>query len=330
MDKYLNYPNHQTLLHHQKGILNNGLFFIEDNKKYLIIVDENVYTLHNRLFQYNNSNIFTYLVKAVEENKSFEQYQKIISFLLNNNFNRNDEIIAIGGGIITDLSLYVSATYKRGMNITLIPTTLLAMVDASIGGKCGINYQSYKNQIGSFYFPNRIIIDEVFLDTLSEKEYNNGFSEIIKYAIIKDETMFSMIENNQYSISNLIDTCIDIKMEVISNDLYDNTLRKLLNFGHTYGHIVESQSNYLISHGHAVAIGMCKEISDQKIKERITKLLSKLFDINYQLDKENILKYLLKDKKMTNDNIDVVFIEKIGHAKIITKKVEELVDEYIW
>ena len=91
MDKYLNYPNHQTLLHHQKGILNNGLFFIEDNKKYLIIVDENVYTLHNRLFQYNNSNIFTYLVKAVEENKSFEKYQKIISFLLNNNFNRNDK-----------------------------------------------------------------------------------------------------------------------------------------------------------------------------------------------------------------------------------------------
>lgn len=330
MTKCLNYPNHQTMLYHQKGILDNGLFFIEENKKYLLIVDETVYTLHNKLFQHNNPNIFTFLIQATEENKSFREYQKLIFFLLNNNFSRNDEIIAIGGGIISDLSLYVGATYKRGMNVTLIPTTLLSMVDASIGGKCGINFENYKNQIGCFYFPNKIIIDEVFLDTLPKKEFNNGFSEVIKYGVIKDERMFEMIENNQYDISELIDTCINIKMDVISNDLYDNNERKLLNFGHTYGHIVESQSNFLISHGHSVAIGMIKETTNEEIKNRLINLLSKMFDLNYHLDKEDITKYLLKDKKMTNDTIDVVEIEKIGQAKIKTKKVEELIDEYIW
>lgn len=330
MTKCLNYPNHQTMLYHQKGILDNGLFFIEENKKYLLIVDETVYTLHNKLFQHNNPNIFTFLIQATEENKSFREYQKLIFFLLNNNFSRNDEIIAIGGGIISDLSLYVGATYKRGMNVTLIPTTLLSMVDASIGGKCGINFENYKNQIGCFYFPNKIIIDEVFLDTLPEKEFNNGFSEVIKYGVIKDERMFEMIENNQYDISELIDTCINIKMDVISNDLYDNNERKLLNFGHTFGHIVESQSNFLISHGHSVAIGMIKETTNEEIKNRLINLLSKMFDLNYHLDKEDITKYLLKDKKMTNDTIDVVEIEKIGQAKIKTKKVEELIDEYIW
>ena len=330
MTKYLNYPNHQTLLFHQKGILNDGFFFIEDKKKYLIIVDANVYTLHNNLFKTSYTNVYTYIIVASEENKSIEEYQKIIDYLFANNFTRNDEIIAIGGGIISDLSLYVSATYKRGMNITLIPTTLLAMVDASIGGKCGINYQGYKNQLGTFYFPKQIIIDETFLETLSNNEFNNGFSEIIKYSIIKDEEMFDQIEQNQYQINELIDKCIDIKIKIVTNDLYDNNERKLLNFGHTYGHIVESHSNFLISHGHSVAIGMYKEISNEEIKSRLFNILSKMFDIEYPLEKDEISKYLIKDKKMTNDYIDVVFIEKIGYAKVVKKKVEELIDEYIW
>lgn len=330
MTKCLNYPNFQTKLFHEANLLKKGFFFIEENKKYLLIVDENVYILHNYLFKNLNSNILLFAMTANENNKSLEQYQKIINYLLENNFTRNDEIIAIGGGIITDLSLYVSATYKRGINITLIPTTLLAMVDASVGGKCGINYQGFKNQLGTYYFPKQIIIDDIFLNTLPENEFNNGFSEIIKCAVIKNYSMFEQIENNTYDIKDLIDKCIDIKLEIIENDLRDNNKRKLLNFGHTYGHIVESHSCFQINHGHAVAIGMCKEVNNISIKERLTKILSKMFNLEYQLDKEDIKKYLLKDKKMSNDDIDVVFIEKIGYSTIIKKKVEELIDEYIW
>lgn len=330
MTKYLNYPNHQTLLYHQKDLLKKGLFFIEEGKKYLLIVDENVYNFHQYLFTSLKENTLLYLVKATEENKSIDSYTSIINYLLDNNFTRSDEIIAIGGGIITDLSLYVSATFKRGINITLIPTTLLAMVDSAIGGKCGINYQGYKNQIGTFYFPKQIIIDEAFLETLPKEQFNNGFSEVIKYAIIKDESMFIQIEQNNYDISLLIERCIEIKMQTIITDLYDKGDRKLLNFGHTYGHIVESHSNYQISHGHSVAIGMIKEVTDGAIKKRLETLLTPMFPLEYHLTKEDITKYLVKDKKMTNDYIDVVIVEKIGQARIIKKKVEELIDEYIW
>ena len=330
MNNLLSYPNHTTILHHQKGILKDGLFFIDANHKYLAIVDKKVYDLHHYLFDNLPNNVLIYPFVAKESNKSIDEYTKIIDFLLINKFNRTDEIIAIGGGITTDLALYVASTYKRGIKITLIPTTLLAMVDASIGGKCGINHNDFKNQIGTFYLPNQLIIDESFLDTLPNDEFNNGFSEIIKYAIIKDEEMFLSIEENKYQINQLIERCIKIKVNIVNEDLYDNNIRKILNFGHTYGHMVESHSKYQISHGHSVAIGMVKELVDENLKNKVMKILQTKFDLNYQLTKNDIRKYLAQDKKMEKDTIDVVHIDKIGHAKVIKKKVEDLIDEYIW
>ena len=330
MNNLLSYPNHTTIFHHQKGILKDGLFFIDANHKYLAIVDKKVYDLHHYLFDNLPNNVLIYPFVAKESNKSIDEYTKIIDFLLINKFNRTDEIIAIGGGITTDLALYVASTYKRGIKITLIPTTLLAMVDASIGGKCGINHNDFKNQIGTFYLPNQLIIDESFLDTLPNDEFNNGFSEIIKYAIIKDEEMFLSIEENKYQINQLIDRCIEIKVNIVNEDLYDNNIRKILNFGHTYGHMVESHSKYQISHGHSVAIGMVKELVDENLKNKVMKILQTKFDLNYQLTKNDIRKYLVQDKKMEKDTIDVVHIDKIGHAKVIKKKVEDLIDEYIW
>lgn len=328
--RFINYQNHKTLLIHEKGLLKNGFFFIEDNIKYLFVVDKNILKIYQDLFTNLPSNVLVYSFDAYEANKSFEEYTKIIDVLLKNNFTRKDIIVSIGGGITSDISLFVASTYQRGMKIILIPTTLLSMVDASIGGKCGINYQGYKNQIGCFYFPQMIIIDEDFLSTLNEKEFNNGFSEIIKYALLFDEKMFLNLENKNYNLSDLIDKCINYKLDTIKEDLYDGAKRKLLNFGHTYGHILESISNYQISHGHAVAIGMYKEITNQEIKQRTYNLLIKYFDLNYKLDKESISKYLIKDKKRNNNEIDVVFLENIGKARLIKKKVEELVDEYIW
>ena len=330
MNNLLSYPNHTTIFHHQKGILKDGLFFIDANHIYLAIVDKKVYDLHHYLFDNLPNNVLIYPFVAKESNKSIDEYTKIIDFLLINKFNRTDEIIAIGGGITTDLALYVASTYKRGIKITLIPTTLLAMVDASIGGKCGINHNDFKNQIGTFYLPNQLIIDESFLDTLTNDEFNNGFSEIIKYAIIKDEEMFLSIEENKYQINQLIDRCIEIKVNIVNEDLYDNNIRKILNFGHTYGHMVESHSKYQISHGHSVAIGMVKELVDENLKNKVMKILQTKFDLNYQLTKNDIRKYLVQDKKMEKDTIDVVHIDKIGHAKVIKKKVEDLIDEYIW
>lgn len=329
MNKIINYPQKATLLIHQRGIINNSFSFLEDDKKYLLVTDSNLYQIYKDLFD-NKKLESIIVINSGDEHKSLENYTKIISRLQESNFTKNDCIIAFGGGMISDICLFVAATYQRGMDIILIPTSLLAMVDASIGGKCGLNYQTYKNQIGTYYFPSKIIIDEELLNTLPTNEYNNGFSEIIKYSIIKDAKMFSSIVNNKYKIDDLISRCIDIKLEIIKEDMYDSTLRKLLNFGHTYGHIVESASNYKLSHGHCVAIGMYKETSNQDIKNQIYLLLSKYFNLDYQLDIETIKKYLVKDKKRTNQTIDVVLIEEIGKAKIVTKKVEDLINEYLW
>ncbi len=328
--KHLNYPNINTLLIHEKGLLKNGFFFIEENKKYLFVIDENVYKLHQNIFVNLSNNVIIYLFNACEENKSFEEYNNILNTLFENDFSKNDYIVSIGGGITSDLSLFVSSTYQRGMNIVLIPTTLLSMVDASIGGKCGINYQGFKNQVGSFYFPNMIIIDDEFLDTLSETQFKCGFSEIIKYGLLFDEEMIYSIENKSYFLEVLIDKCIDHKMNTIKDDFYDNSKRKLLNFGHTYGHILESAYNYSLSHGHAVAIGMYKEIKDKELREKVYNLLKEYFDLDYKLDEETIKKYITKDKKRNSNTVDVVLLEKIGKARIITKKVEEIVNEYIW
>ena len=244
--------------------------------------------------------------------------------------NNCDSIIAFGGGIISDLSLFVASTYQRGMDIVLVPTTLLAMVDASIGGKCGINYESFKNQIGTYYFPSTLIIDEELLNTLPISEYNNGFSEIIKCAILADNNMFEQIEQNNYVLHSLIENSINIKLNTIRDDIYDQNKRRLLNFGHTVGHIIESSTNYSISHGHAVAIGMVKEISNKELKQRTYNLLSKYFNIDYSLSEEDLNKYLLKDKKISNQTIDVVEIEDIGKSKIVNKKIKEVIDEYLW
>ena len=330
MKKIINYPNKKTTLNICEGFTKEFLNNLSNNRKYCIITDSNLYKFYKDLLTPNNENIFLYILPAGEQNKSFSNYLDIINTLSANNFNRKDMIISFGGGLISDLSLFVASTYQRGMEITLIPTTLLAMVDASIGGKCGVNHKEYKNQIGTFYFPCEIIIDLNLLNTLPKDEFNNGFSEIIKYALIKDQEMYYQIINEDYLLIELIERCIQIKIDIISEDIYDQNLRKLLNFGHTYGHILESKSNYKIKHGHAIAIGMYKETTNLKLKEQLYLLLSKYFDLEYKLEYEDVKKYLLKDKKLANSTIDVVELINIGNANVVTKKVEDVIDEYVW
>lgn len=328
MNKIINYPGKKTLLISETNYTRKYLSNLDKNKKYLIITDDNLYKHYKDLL--NDYDVIIEIVPNGETSKNFNTYLHILNVLFVNNFTRNDAIIAFGGGVITDLSLFVAGTYQRGIDITLIPTSLLAMVDASIGGKCGINFNGCKNQIGMFYFPSQIIIDDAFLNTLPKEEYYNGFAEIIKCSLIKDKNMFEQIENNEFNISDLIIKSIEIKLSVIENDIYDSKERKLLNFGHTYGHIIESDSNFQIKHGHAIAIGMYKETKDFIIKNRLYNLLSKFFDLNYEINNNNIYKYLQKDKKSTKNTIDVVELKNIGESALITKPVEEVLNEYIW
>lgn len=325
-----NISNKNTKIIIENDIVNKEFNFLNKEKKYVVITDTNLDNLYHDLLKQIPNLIDIIVIPSGEISKNFEIYKNILNHLSQINFSKNDEIISFGGGVVSDISLFVSSTYKRGVNIILIPTSLLAMVDASIGGKCGINLDVYKNQIGSFYFPHLIIIDINLLKTLPKNEYNNGLSEIVKYALLKDQSLFNELENNSYDLLSTIIKCINYKFEIINDDLYDLKERKLLNLGHTYGHIVESYSNYQISHGHAVAIGLVKEVNNPIIKRKLINLLSKYFNLKYNVPFEYGKKCLLKDKKISSSDIDIIQINEIGKPVLVTKKVEELINEYFW
>lgn len=243
--------------------------------KVLILIDQKIYKLFFFQLKEIKKNIlnqkigvgFVFL-DAKEGTKTIHFYLKCLNFLLKNQFNKNSLIVAIGGGIITDLAGFIAGTFYRGISYISVPTTLLAQVDSCFGGKVGINDLKYgKNLIGMFYHANNIFIDSLFLKSLSIHHFLTGVSEIIKYSIIYDVTLFSFLQENikkimlrdAFILEKLIFFSIKIKQKVIEKDLTDSSIRKILNFGHTIGHALEAASGYSLSHGEAVSIGIFTE-----------------------------------------------------------------------
>jgi 3-dehydroquinate synthase len=296
-----------------------------NSKNVFIIADSNVYNHYSYIFQ----NVRTFILESKEENKSLNSYQNCISELIQTQSGRDTTIIAIGGGIVCDFAGFVATTYKRGTKLVLVPTTLLAQVDAAIGGKNALNFDSVKNLIGTFRLPDEIIIEPEFLKTLEESEFNNGMSEIIKIAAIYDETLFNYLENNivsQIDAENLnyvLNKSILSKMDIINLDMYDKGLRIILNFGHTLAHSLESV--YKISHGQSVSIGIAFassiSLQNKLINEftyfRIIHLLTK-YGLNNSLniEPEKLIKFILQDKKNQNGIIRKILICNIGKHKI--------------
>lgn len=226
----------------------------------------------------------------------------------------------------------------RGVKFLQIPTTLLSQIDSSVGGKTAINLPEGKNLVGSFYHPEKVIIDPELLQTLPNKYFWDGFGEVIKYACIKDENLFTKLSSSKYiheNIEELIYTCLNIKKELVEKDEKDYGLRMLLNFGHTIGHAVEKHLNYTISHGEAVCIGMyhitknSQRLGFTKTNSltRLTALFDK-YNINYSLNisTESILKYIYLDKKSDSDFINLVLLKEIGNAFIQKISIENLYD----
>ena len=252
-----------------------------------------------------------------------------------NKCNRNSLIIGVGGGTVLDVVGFISSIYMRGIDHIFFPTTLLGMVDASIGGKTAINYNNIRNLIGSINHPKHIMIILNYLKSLPEEELLNGFAEIIKYALILDKDLFDDLENsiqNLYpqlnidKLENIIIRCIKHKVYIVSKDEKDYGLRKNLNFGHTVGHAIESYSDYNIPHGLGVFYGMkvAAHISlelnkiNQESYNRITSLIDyfncpKIKNIDF----EKIIRFLLHDKKIIGNKINYIILDDIGKASII-------------
>ncbi len=225
----------------------------------VLIIDSNVYNLHKKFFKKLNLNFFLIKIKSTEKNKSYKFIENVIFKIINYGFKKNNKIIAIGGGVIQDISGFISSILFRGSKWIFYPTTLLAQGDSCIGGKSSINLKNYKNQLGGFYPPYEIYIDITMLKTLPHIEILSGLGEICHYFLIKGGTNFEFFKknwNDANKLEEIIYSSLLIKKDIIERDEFDKNERQILNYGHSFGHAIESISDYKIPHGIAVSLGM--------------------------------------------------------------------------
>lgn len=296
-----------------------------------LFIDENVWNHHkSRITHAFDTAGYQYQVRIIpagEKSKSISQWQELTDYLLSSGVRRNTPLFALGGGVTGDLAGFAASTTVRGIPLIHIPTTLLAMVDSSIGGKTGVNHSTGKNLVGSFYQPLEVIADIDFLDTLPDREWTNGLSEILKYGAIRDEQIFGdaelFLKNGppiEYlaELSELILKCAKIKAAIVEEDEFEAGSRAYLNFGHTFAHAMEKVADFnLLSHGEAVYLGMLAAIKLSKLKgaeiddssiQRFRKLYS--FQITGKtLNMENLLQAMKLDKKVVDKNYRFVLLQ---------------------
>lgn len=310
-------------------------------ERLFIVIDENVHEYHGdyieQALQPYCQKLFRYILPAGESQKSIGEWSKIMDFFLQQRVQRHTPILAIGGGVTGDLAGFVASTLLRGIPLIHLPTTLLAMVDSSIGGKTGVNHQVGKNMIGTFYQPKLVLADTEYLTTLPENEWINGISEILKYGCIREpaliEDMAGIINKTGFEPTtdwqNVISRCAQIKANVVQEDVEEKGVRAILNFGHTFAHALEAEAGYgELSHGEAVYAGMIAALyvsRENGASVSPDSLLSfkNLYQINWNERLKNVdalLARMLYDKKTQENNIHLVLLDEWGSA--VVQKME--------
>ncbi len=299
----------------KRGAINCVKDIINISGKVLVVTDSGVPSVYSKTVadQFENSIIFSF--PEGESSKNFSTYSAILSCLAENNFDRKDAVIAVGGGVTGDMAGFTAATYMRGISFYNIPTTLLSQVDSSIGGKTAIDFCGYKNLVGAFYQPEAVIIDPDVLKTLSKRHFNNGLCESIKMAATSSEELFNLLENNRAEeiIDKVIEKSLLIKKSVVEEDEKETGLRKVLNFGHTVGHAIETVTGLnQLYHGECVSLGMMY-LSSGNAKERIKKLLIKNnLPVESSFDTDSVFEALKHDKKSEGNGVSCVLVKEIG------------------
>lgn len=308
-------------------------------EKAAIISDTNVWPLYGAtiLESLQKADIETcyFVLEAGEESKNGHNYLSIMNFLAENHITRSDVLIALGGGVVGDITGFAAATYLRGISYIQVPTTLLAMVDSSIGGKTAIDLPAGKNLAGSFYQPSLVLCDIAALDTLPDDVFRDGCAEVIKYSILYDYKLFEHLQNNgiNFNRESVISRCIELKRDVVAKDEFDKGERQKLNLGHTIGHGIEANSQFTVSHGKAVAVGMAivskasaqMGICNEDIFCSILDLLNR-FDLPTCTDitAEQLYRSALSDKKRTGQTVNLIVPVSIGNCCIYPTPVEQL------
>lgn len=276
--------------------------------------------------QYKLKNVLIINIPSGEKSKSLTMVNYIYKKLLANNFTRNDALIAFGGGVVGDVTGFVAGTFLRGINLVHVPTSLLAMIDSSIGGKSGINLSKGKNLIGVFKKPAGVLIDPNLLQTLPEEEKRSGLAEAVKHAIIGDPILFHHLEHGLINFSWIVDRATEVKIKIVKEDFLEKNERAFLNFGHTFGHAIEIASNYEIKHGEAISIGMVyaaryasiKGICDTELVARIENLLHKLqlpTKLPCEITIKDLRHFIKHDKKRFGSMFYIIVPKKIGEVQ---------------
>ncbi|MCC5915596.1 MAG: 3-dehydroquinate synthase [Balneolaceae bacterium] len=314
-----------------------------------VLIDENVRKHHSQhlepLFDKLSERVHLLSVPEGESSKSLAFWSEILDFLLQNHLQRSDAVVVIGGGVTGDVGAFAAASALRGVPLIHIPTTLLAMVDSSIGGKTGINHEMGKNLIGAFYQPKSVIADTRFLDTLPEMEWSNGLSEVLKYGAIRDRVIFDecerFLDGNRNKIPaktliSLITRCIRVKADVVAEDEFEGGIRAFLNYGHTFAHALERACDYgKISHGEAVWLGMiaAQHLSKLRGYEAEGDFIRKFRPLYHfrvsaeELSSDELNRHMKSDKKRDGDHIRFILLKKWQHPVIETVMDEDQVNE---
>lgn len=311
-----------------RGILKDAHTYMDLNRKVLIVTDTGVPASYAKCIadQCKSARIIT--VPSGEQAKSFTYLSELCSAMLAESMGRKDCVVAVGGGVVGDLAGFAAAVYMRGIDFYNIPTTTLSQIDSSIGGKTAVNLDGVKNIVGAFHQPRCVLIDPDTLQTLPDRHYKNGLMEALKAGLIGDEKLFSLFENGTYEkeIETILIRSLELKRKIVEADETEQGLRKLLNFGHTLGHGIESAQDLgKLYHGECVALGMLPMITDENLREKTKKIIASMgVNPDTPYDRERVFSALCKDKKAHGSSVTIVRVDRVGAARLEDVELTQL------
>ena len=312
----------------ERGILKNASQYLNLDRRVLVVTDSGVPEQYAKAIAEQCKEGIIYTVEQGEASKSLDTFGKLLQTMLDHGFSRKDCVVAVGGGVVGDLSGFAASAYMRGIDFYNIPTTLLAQIDSSIGGKTAINLGGVKNIVGAFYQPKMVLIDPELLETLPQRQISNGLAEAIKMSLTSDEKLFELIENEdiESNIDEVIIRSLNIKKSVVEQDERESGLRKILNFGHTIGHGIESSARMTsLFHGECVALGMIPMCSE-RIRDRVVCVLKKCNLYNTpDYDWDKIAEAAFHDKKADGDTVTVTTVNQIGSFEMKKMRCLEVI-----
>ncbi len=311
----------------ERGALRTAASRLNLNRRVCIVTDSGVPKEYAQTIADQCSCAIIHTIPEGEQSKTLQNMEQVCRVMLQHQFSRKDCVVAVGGGVVGDLAGFAASCYMRGVDFYNIPTTLLSQVDSSIGGKTAVDLDGVKNIVGAFYQPKAVIIDPDVLATLPPRQISNGLAEVIKMSATSDADLFAMMENNSIldNIDTIIERALRIKRDVVQQDEKENGLRKILNFGHTLGHGIETGGEFKdMYHGECVALGMLPFCSEN-VRQRLIGVLKKAglpTEISY--DRDVVWQAMLHDKKFSSGQATIIFVPEIGRFEIRTMDINEL------